>query len=94
MSFVLSLESLDTSHVSTQVLHGERGILFLESSDKLIQISVEPVNLGCAGKALGANLDLILQLSPRGSEKIRKQSVSYSVIVQVKVVRKRTVVDD
>ena len=69
MSLVFSLEALDTSHVSTQVLHGERRVLFLEASDKLVQISVESMNLGCAGKSLGANLDLILQLSPRRSEK-------------------------
>ena len=69
MSLVFSLKALDTSHVSTQVLHGERRVLFLEASDKLVQISVEPVYLGCAGKSLGAYLDLILQLGPCGSGK-------------------------
>ena len=69
MPLVFSLEALDTSHVSTQVLHGERRVLFLEASNKLVQISVESVYLGCAGKSLGANLDLILQLSPCGSGK-------------------------
>ena len=85
MSLVFSLKALDTSHVSTQVLHGERRVLFLEASDKLVQISVEPVYLGCAGKSLGAYLDLILQLSPCGSGKNNREikfDVTWSYVKQ------------
>ena len=68
VSFVLPVKALDASHVSAQVLHGQRGILFLETSDQLVQVSVKPVNLCGACESLGAELDLILKLSPHGSE--------------------------
>ena len=67
-----------------QVLHGQRRVLFLEASDKLVQISVESVYLGCAGKSLGANLDLILQLSPCGSEKNNNYLLTDSEVLTTK----------